>query len=309
MNKINKSVSSFLCPYCMTKKERFFCQSESKINHRKVNYYCCKKCKAIIQFPYPNPEVLQQYYESYFDIKQTLNSGYLTENQYNSLKAERDKTLKELGFDRKRIESGVNAELGCANGLFLRYLAENGSTKTLGIDVSNSLLQEAIRRLSNARIVDREQEITEIGNDFFTNGNILLFCDSSLEKLPENSVDNLYMFHLLEHTVEPGKLMQQANKVLKKDGVFILEVPVSGVVSSFFHDKWRFLMPDEHLNIPSVLSIKTLAKQNGFLLKSITRFGSGVTSGTTVKIIKNIADKTAKIFKIGDRAAFMFIKK
>jgi SAM-dependent methyltransferase len=292
----------------MGKKERFFCQSESKINHRKVNYYCCKKCAAIIQSPYPNPEILQKYYESYFDIKQTLNSGYLTENQYNSLKSERDKTLKELGFDKKRIESGINVELGCANGLFLRYLAENGSTKTLGIDVSHSLLQEACRRLEKAKIVDCLQTVN-IDKDFFANEKILLSCESSLEKLPESSVDNLYMFHLLEHTVEPGGVIQQASKVLKKDGVFVLEVPVSGVVSSFFHDKWRFLMPDEHLNIPSVRSVKTLARQNGFLLKSITRFGSGVTSGTTARFIKNIADKTAKIFKFGDRAAFMFIKK
>ena len=66
-------------------------------------------------------------------------------------------------------------------------------------------------------------------------------------------------------------------------------------------------MPDEHLNIPSVRSVKILAKQNGFKVCSLTRFGSGVTSGTAPKIIKNIADKLAKLFKFGDRAAFLLI--
>ena len=82
MNKINRTTNSFLCPYCGCKKEVFYCNLSSKINQRKVNYYKCCKCKALIQFPYPDKEVLQKYYESYFDIKQTLNAGYLTENQY-----------------------------------------------------------------------------------------------------------------------------------------------------------------------------------------------------------------------------------
>ena len=117
------------------------------------------------------------------------------------------------------------------------------------------------------------------------------------------------MFHLMEHSEKPQLLMEQAAKVLKNDGILILEVPVSGIISSFFQSKWRFLMPDEHLNIPSVRSVKILAKQNGFKVCSLTRFGSGVTSGTAPKIIKNIADKLAKLFKFGDRAAFLLIKK
>lgn len=309
--KINKSYklnASFLCSYCGHKKVRSFCNLSSKINQRNVDYYVCKKCGAIIQLPYPDSEVLQKYYESYFDIKQTLNSGYLTENQYTSHKTERDKTLAELKFDKERIKNGINVELGCANGLFLRYLTENGSTKTLGIDVSHSLLKEAEQRLINAQIISFEDE-NNITEDFFDNKNIQLLCASSLEKISNCSVDNLYMFHLMEHSENPQLLMEQAAKVLKNDGILILEVPVSGIISSFFQSKWRFLMPDEHLNIPSVRSVKILAKQNGFKVCSLTRFGSGVTSGTAPKIIKNIADKLAKLFKFGDRAAFLLIKK
>ena len=66
-------------------------------------------------------------------------------------------------------------------------------------------------------------------------------------------------------------------------------------------------MPDEHLNIPSVRSIKALAKHYGFSVSSMIRFGSGVTSGTAPKMVKKIADRLAKKFRVGDRAAFLLI--
>lgn len=304
MNKMNRTTDSFLCPYCGCKKELFYCNLSSKINQRKVNYYKCNNCKALIQLPYPDKEVLQKYYESYFDIKQTLNAGYLTENQYNSLKVERNQTLQELKFDKERIKKGINVELGCANGLFLRYLAEYGGTKVLGIDVSFSLLEEAQKRLDNALLISSNQ----VFDASISCNNIQLLCDESLSSIAENSVDNLYMFHLMEHAVKPDELMKQAAFVLKEDGILVLEVPVSGFISSFFHTGWRFLMPDEHLNIPSVRSIKALAKHYGFSVSSMIRFGSGVTSGTAPKMVKKIADRLAKKFRVGDRAAFLLIK-
>ena len=303
MNKMNETTNSFLCPYCGCKKELFYCNLSSKINQRKVNYYKCNDCGAVIQFPYPSKDVLQKYYESYFDIKQTLNAGYLTENQYNSLKAERNQTLEELKFDKERIKKGINVELGCANGLFLRYLTEYGGTKVLGIDVSYPLLEEAQKRLDSALLISSNQIF-----DTDISCNVQLLCDESLSAITENSVDNLYMFHLMEHAVKPDELMKQAAFVLRKGGILVLEVPVSGLISSFFRSRWRFFMPDEHLNIPSVRSIKVLAKHYGFSICSMIRFGSGITSGTAPKMVKKIADRLAKKFRIGDRAAFLLIK-
>lgn len=307
MNESNKLMSSFLCPYCGGRKEHFFCRLSSEINRRTVNYYICKKCNAIIQFPYPDKKILSEYYEAYFEIKQKLNAGYLTENQYSSFKSERDKTFAELGFNKERIKNGVNVELGCANGFFLRYLEEYGGMNVLGIDTSRSLLKAAQQQL-NAQIIS-EELLYDMHKIFCDNENIQLVCASSLNGIAENSVDNLYMFHLMEHSAEPDIVMKQAAYVLKKDGMFVLEVPVSGIISFFFHDKWRFLMPDEHLNIPSVCSVDILAKHYGFSIISTIRFGSGITAGTAPRLIKKIADKSAKTFRFGDRAAFLLKKK
>lgn len=306
MSKSDEAASSFLCPYCGGGKARFFCNVSSKINRRNVNYYVCKKCNAVIQFPYPDKKIVSEYYETYFEIKQKLNAGYLTENQYDSLKNERDKTFAELGFDKKRIKNRLNVELGCANGFFLRYLEESGAVHILGIDTSRSLLETAQQQLE-AQIIS-EDLLHDMNNIFCSSEHIRLVCASSLNGIAQNSVDNLYMFHLMEHSEEPNILMRQAAYILKKDGIFVLEVPVSGAVSSFFHDKWRFLMPDEHLNIPSVRSVKILAKQYCFSIRSMIRFGSGITAGTAPRMIKKIADTSAKAFRFGDRAAFLLIK-
>lgn len=275
---------SSLCPYChgdFKFKKKY--KVVSKITGKRVNYYPCRKCGSFVQYPYPDPATIKNYYESYYEIKQKINNGYLKKDRYDSLKKERDQTFEELGFSKEQIASGVNLEFGCANGLFLRYLKENGSQTTIGIDISDQLLSSI--DLSDVLLLN--QPLSEVKSDF---------------------VDHFYLFHVLEHLRDPEEFLGHLVRVCRKEANILLEVPICGWVSFFFGKHWRFLIPDEHLNIPSMRGLRCLLERHGLAVVKMTRFGSGLTSGEAPAWIKKRLDFFIKKVRVGDRAAFLIAK-
>ena len=161
-----------MCPFCKSttifKKISLF----SKILDKNIIYNLCKKCRSINQEDIPDLSEIKKYYESYIEVKSEMNPGYLSNSNLDSFFNERDKTMREIGFDLVNIVNGTNLELGCANGHFLRYLKEHKATDITGIDISQRLLDS----------IDIE-------------GVKLLLGDLSL--ISPSSVDNLFLFNVL----------------------------------------------------------------------------------------------------------------
>jgi len=271
------------------KEKCFFCGSSkyyaplkvfSKIQNKIVNYHKCKNCGSLHQYPYPDSNELKKYYDSYDEIKNVLNPGYLDEKNRTNLFKERDMTLNEIGFDKKNFKDKSNVELGCANGHFLSYMAFYGAKDIAGIDISEKLLKNI--KVENAKLINGD-----------------LSC------IKKNSIDNLFMFNILEHIINIEKTMDMAVSRLKKKGNLILEVPLSGIISAMFKSKWRFLMPDEHIHIPSMKGLKKLLQKYNLKITGQTRFGSGFTSGSIPVFLKIKFDKFAKKLKFGDRGSFL----
>lgn len=252
----------------------------SSIRKKNVEYTSCKKCNSIHQVSLPNLTEIKEYYESYSDIKKQMNPGYLMTSQKKSFFNERDKTLWEIGFNKQLLKNTVNVELGCANGFFLEYLKKNGAKNIIGIDISESLIKS----------------ITIPGVKTFA---------GSLSALNEKSIDNLFLFNILEHIADIENIMTIIKTRLKNNGKLLLEVPLAGFISQSFKNKWRFLMPDEHLHIPSLKGLRLLLQKYSFTIIGTTRFGSGFTTGMTHPIIKKTLDMTAKKLSYGDRGTFL----
>lgn len=268
------------CPFCNKNKFNKPFKIKSKITNNTVKYFKCSYCKSIFQHPCPDEKILKKYYESYFEIKDKLNPGYLKNENLISFFKERDMTLKEIGFDLKRIINKKNVEVGCANGHFLMYLKNKNADDITGIDISDTLTKSL--KQTGIKII--------IGD---------------LSDLKEKSIDNLFMFNILEHIPDIEKTMKLIISRLNQKSKLILEVPLSGFISNLFKEKWRFLMPDEHLNIPSLKGLKILLKKYNLQIRGMTRFGSGFTSGSIIMPVKKILDLLAKRFHFGDRASFL----
>ncbi|OHD81242.1 MAG: hypothetical protein A2355_03485 [Spirochaetes bacterium RIFOXYB1_FULL_32_8] len=99
--------------------------------------------------------------------------------------------------------------------------------------------------------------------------------------------------------------MENSIRITKPDSSIIIEVPLSGFVQNFFGAKWRFFMPDEHIQIPSKKGLIMLLKRYNLKVTGYTRFGSGFTSGMIHPFFKRIFDYSAKKIKCGDRGTFL----
>lgn len=268
------------CPFCLGKKFLKPISVKSKITNKYASYYKCKKCGSIVQYPLPEDGELSSYYENYYKIKEKLNPGYLSEKNRDNFFKERELTFKEIGFKKERFANRCNVEVGVANGDFLFYMKENGAEDIVGIDISDTLLKSI--KIDTVKLIKGD-----------------------LSLLKEKSIDNLFMFNVVEHMRDIKECFELIITRLKDDGLLIIEVPIAGFISSFFKTKWRFLMPDEHLHIPSLRGFKKLIRRYGLSIEGYTRFGSGFTTGMINLWIKKILDKFAKIFKYGDRITFL----
>ena len=139
------------CPFCRSERLRPHAGVLSPLDSRSLLYFRCAQCASLLQRPLPESGRLERYYEAYIDIKAAMNPGYLEGSSFQSISRERDLTFTEIGFDTRRIASSRNVELGCANGLFLRYLKERGSAQTAGIDISSVLL--AVIRVEGVQLL------------------------------------------------------------------------------------------------------------------------------------------------------------
>lgn len=268
------------CNFCLSDTyDRQYIIDASVLN-KTVYYHRCGTCGSILQAPLPDEEELSSYYENYRVIKAELNPGYLDETAFQTLASERDKTLAEIGFQKENLKNAVNVELGCANGLFLRYLAENGSVSTIGIDRSQHMLDSI--KAKNIRLIK-----------------------GSLKDIEAGSADNIFLFNVLEHIPDTGRAMRDLVRAAKNTSKIIIEVPLSGYIQNRFGSKWRFLMADEHLNIPSLEGLKILLSRYGLRIIGSTRFGSGFTSGMIGGSLKRTLDFLAKKMRFGDRGSFL----
>ena len=268
------------CPFCESSEYNKHYRILSRIGDKSVSYFRCRKCRSIMQYPHPDESTLTHYYNNYIEIKTRMNPGYLEQTAYRLLVAERDASFRDIGFSKRIIPDSVNIELGCANGHFLRYLNENGSRTTIGIDRSKALLD--MIKLDNVTLIH-----------------------GTLNAIPDTSGDNIFLFNVLEHIPGTSEVLREIVRISKPDSKILIEIPLTGFIQNRFGSKWRFLMPDEHLNIPSRKGLKILLKKHNLKITSQTRFGSGITAGTVPRPVKVLCDFLAKGLRIGDRGVFL----
>ena len=272
----NKEITTNKCPFCNSTKYKKNYLIKSQISGKRVDYYKCKKCKSIKQIPTPDKKTIEDYYSKYKQIKEIMHPGYLIQSNKNILFNERKKSLEEIKFNITNIIDKENLEFGCANGAFLYYLKNHGAKSITGIDLSSQLINEIEDSSFNLKTGD-------------------------LSQIEKKSVDNLFMFNILEHVLDFEKELLLGKDILKDGGNFIIELPLAGFVSKSFGKKWRFLLPDEHINIPSYKGLKKIFKRHNIKIIGKTRFGSGYTLGMIHPKQKKIADYLAKQFNYGDR--------
>jgi SAM-dependent methyltransferase len=139
-------------------------------------------------------------------------------------------------------------EIGCGSGGFIRKCIAHG-WDAIGTDL-NPELESAISNMG-ARFIKTTLPRIEI---------------------PDNSLDAVFAWQVLEHLYQPIETLQEIRRVLKPNGMFAFSVPNSDCWQfHFFKNKWAGLQVPTHVSHFSEKSIRQVVEQSG--LKTMGIYG------------------------------------
>lgn len=261
------------CPLCESPNNSllYFKEEELVLGKFSFNILRCNNCSHLFSFPLPPPKELDSTYEEarevfLSDLEKTNKKikkwkrpwrrfvlreylGYKKTPSRNILKylcasiLSRFTSSSILPFHKE----GKILDVGCNNALYL-YLLKNLGWQVWGVEIDR-----------NACKLAKELDINA-------------FC-GDLEKanFPESFFDVVRFNQVLEHIPYPKKTIDEAKRILKKDGKIYISVPNTRSFAFFlFREMW---LGTGHVQGFSPRSIRYLCGDLGLRIKSM-RFNS-----------------------------------
>ena len=202
---------------------------------------------------------------------------------------------KEVYFERfrkelARIDSlkdrGKILDIGCAYGYFL-VLAKKDGWEAHGIDVDESSVAYC-----------RQRHGLDVAHGGLKEGHF-----------PQKTFDVITMFHVLEHIPDFHGVLLSARRMLKDDGLLVIDVPnVADVRRTLFKQDWP-QFKEHHLWYFSKKTIRFLLQKYGLRILTIHPRGGSQLAFALDKTFKtNIRHMSAKHFKFLKGLRNMFLK-
>jgi 2-polyprenyl-3-methyl-5-hydroxy-6-metoxy-1,4-benzoquinol methylase len=148
---------------------------------------------------------------------------------------------KNLEKDKKHMQGANLLDIGCFTGEFLYLANQEGS------DVTGYELQKEAVEIANKKLPGKIHQ-TSVYND----------------DIKPEQFDIITLFGVLEHVLEPLKLLKKIKSLLKKDGYLFIQTPNSGsAISVIMGRSWPPISPIEHIHLFSKIFLtKWLKEQN-----------------------------------------------
>lgn len=222
------------CPVCdnISTKWKYFL----KDNHQ-YQIDICKTCGCVFQ----NNIYNEEYYHS-------LPCSYPEDYAYHSI--ERANYIIQFYLDNVNTKESISIlDIGSGKGGTLYHIAsifERMSVNvenSIGITLEKDIFKEEYKNF----IYQFDIENDDSFNDF-------------LNEYKDTKFNFIIMSHVLEHFINPSKVIQNVKKMLAPDGVLYIEVP------SLYNAEYRVksVWTSEHLSYFTATSLFNLLRQNNF---------------------------------------------
>jgi 2-polyprenyl-3-methyl-5-hydroxy-6-metoxy-1,4-benzoquinol methylase len=190
----------------------------------------CKKCGLVNLNP--RPENITYFYEDY-------RKGPSGNDIFDFLAPNRIKKIEKFK------NQGVILDIGCGQGGFLSAMKKNG-WETYGVELNKEACNFARYTYGLENI----------------NNNDLLSTD-----FPDNFFDVVTLWHVFEHLRKPQDTLKKIYKILKVDGLLIIESPnFNSLQSRVFKDRWFNLDLPRHLYQFSPAILKQYFNKTNFTI-------------------------------------------
>lgn len=240
------------CPLCKNEHSKLVWLTKDRLYGLPGNFAVvrCIACGLLYLSPRPSSACIHFYYPEIYEsfIKQRVE--HLPWWQRYSLFYGLWKRC-QLVLQYKR--NGKLLDLGCGTGQFLAMMRQYSGWEVVGIE-------------PNAEAADFARQ---------TFGLNILTGDLFSAQFPDDYLDVVTMWDVLEHLYEPVVTLQEIGRVLKPDGLLILRTPsLNSLDACLFGRYWAGLDSPRHIAIYSRSTIKLLLDRAGFVLVNL-RTGSG----------------------------------
>lgn len=165
-----------------------------------------------------------------------------------------------------RRESTV-LECGCASGYMTKHLKEELDCRVYIVEYDPEGYEQAIAYAEDGVCGD-------------------LMDFEWVEKFRDIRFDYVVFADVLEHLLNPQKVLSEAANMIKEEGTIFISIPNVGhndIVSKLINGCWDYtkfgLLDDSHIHFWGAENLENLAKNSGLaiILKDYTMFGTGCT--------------------------------
>ena len=240
-------------------------ENNTKLKYKIGKYHLveCQNCGLVYLNPQPDENEIAKEYE---DQKIVFSGGeekILDDYLANKQKYWKDYKKRLAAIEKVfGVSKGKILDIGCAGGFFLDYLKYSG-WQTYGVELSKWGAETCQKKL---------------GLNVF-NGNL------NQANFKDNFFDVITMYDVLEHTQEPAKELIEVKRILKKDGLLIINVPnIDSFVSKLNKEKWNKLIPGQHLYFFTPQTLKKMLSKYNFTTISLKTL-TGETKETGLQIL------------------------
>jgi SAM-dependent methyltransferase len=200
------------------KKDKF------RISGEDFNIVKCRNCGLIYINPRPTEEEIVRFYPDTYSWKETLKSDLFFTKiirklekmyRYQLLNYEVNKVLVYTSLRRGKV-----LDIGCGTGDRLLVFRRKGFD-VYGVEVSSS-----------ARYAKEYLDLNVLEGNLFK------------ASFPDNFFDIITMHNVLEHVHRPKELLWEINRILKKGGFLVIQVPnTDSLQFAIFKDRWAAVDP------------------------------------------------------------------
>ena len=212
-------------------------------------YSRCLVCSLVSTYPIPDEKAIIAHYKERnsggnYELYQDYKDKY--SNVYKGYADQINKYL--IKFSNPNLSGKKILDIGCLTGDFLEIMDERGATP-YGVE-----LQKEAVEIANKKFPGRIFQADIFSNDF-----------------PNMTFDIISVLGVIEHVVDPDKLLQRSYELLNPGGLIILQTPdSSSFLAKLMGKYWFCYEPIEHIHLFSKNSIN-LVLENLFLKNIVVK--------------------------------------
>lgn len=232
------------CLHCGSDKHevvyKFSSLSEFKKFGKEKDIVKCSDCSLIYCSPRETEESMLEVYENdyWHDFQVRVGERKIEERhkEFEYISAERVRYVKQFK------SSGKFLDVGCSLG-YLVNAAKLAGFNSHGIDL-------------NQKDLDHGKQKYDIN-----------LTKSLLQNYDNSDFDVITSFNVIEHVTYPDKMLSEMKKRLNKDGVVVIgthDIDCKNHIKE--GQKWKHIIPNEHLYYFNIETLKKVASKSGLEL-------------------------------------------